>query len=324
MKMERRKALEHDVDILLVEETYASPEFRQWLVKQATGNDVANVRLKWARRSVSQSGLGESDVVFVYDQPSGLRQAILIENKISAPAQPTQGDRYRRRGQAGIKSNKWASFRTMILAPQEYLGKSADVARFDAQVSYEALREWFLGVQPGDDRMAYKAEVVKSGIERMKNGWLIVPDEKVTQFFRDYWQFSQQAEFRRLEMHEPRGVPKGNNEITFYPSELNRRRGLRLVHKFEKGWVDLMVAGASSRVDRLRIANQSILPSDVTVVIAAQSAAFRIVVPESMSREESFAGQEGVARKAMEAAIRLLELSFKLKGVRQRHRRTGG
>ena len=39
----------------------------------------------------------------------------------------------------------------MILAPQEYLGLSADAAGFDVEVSYEALRDWLPGVQTGDE-----------------------------------------------------------------------------------------------------------------------------------------------------------------------------
>jgi hypothetical protein len=309
--MERRKTVEHDVDILLVEELYVSPEFRQWLVKKATGEEAAEIQVIEARRSVSETTLGESDVVFVYTGRDGARRAILIEDKVTAPAQPAQGDRYRRRGESGKRSGEWDDFSTMILAPQEYLDQSADAARFDTQLSYESLCDWLLQVKPDDDRMNYKAGVVERGIQRMKAGWVRRGDEMATQFFRDYWQFAC-SEFPRLGMKEPFNIPKGHNEISFFPGELDKRHGLRLAHKFEKGHVDLMVAGAAERCGALRRANQATLPSDVTVVTASKSAAFGVILPAKMNREKPFAPQETIARNAMDAAVRLLGLSFKL------------
>ncbi len=43
MTGEHRKTVEHDVDLLLLEEIYVSPEFRRWLVRHATGGDVTIV-----------------------------------------------------------------------------------------------------------------------------------------------------------------------------------------------------------------------------------------------------------------------------------------
>ena len=55
MTTEHRKTVEHDVDMLVVEEIYVSPEFRRRLVKHATGVDAVDIRVIEARRSVSES-----------------------------------------------------------------------------------------------------------------------------------------------------------------------------------------------------------------------------------------------------------------------------
>jgi hypothetical protein len=50
--------------------------------------------------------------------------ALLIENKISAGAQPNQAARYRDRGNEGL-GKIWDDFKTILIAPAAYSGEKA-------------------------------------------------------------------------------------------------------------------------------------------------------------------------------------------------------
>lgn len=127
---DQRKTVEHDIDIILLEDIHVSQSFRNWLVNQTYGGNVAvQIDLVSAWRSVSETTLGESDILFIFRRGDSRRHALLIENKVSAPAQPEQGLRYRARGKRGIEKKDWDSFTTVILAPEVYLEGSRDASK---------------------------------------------------------------------------------------------------------------------------------------------------------------------------------------------------
>jgi hypothetical protein len=85
---------ERDIDLLLLEELSVSDEFPLWLYSIVAGaNDAPSCEGAW--HSISDPSLGESDLIVIYE--NGV--AVLLENKIDAPAQPEQGQRYRARGE---------------------------------------------------------------------------------------------------------------------------------------------------------------------------------------------------------------------------------
>lgn len=312
MDTDPRKTVEHDVDILLIEEIHVSQNFREWLIQQARRLEQSDFgAFVGAWRSVSETILGESDVVFIYADANERKHSILIENKVSAPAQPSQAERYRLRGESGIGSAQWNDYTTVLLAPNEYLSASPDAEGFDVKLSYETLRDWFLASSRRDPRMEYKAGVIQRGINRMKNGWVREIDATATDFFQAYWGLASH-EFPRLGVRKPAGVPKGHNEISYLSREIDSQRGFSLVHKFEKGCVDLRLRNGASRARELRQINRDLLGQEISVVRAGKSVAFRFFVPETMNRMQPFSKQVDVARKAMMIGIRLLELSFKL------------
>jgi hypothetical protein len=88
---------ERDIDLLVVEELRVNPEFATWLVARTWGPGLFEESVG-AWHSVTHGSSGESDIVFVFTTKAGARNAILVENKISAVAQPEQAERYRVRG----------------------------------------------------------------------------------------------------------------------------------------------------------------------------------------------------------------------------------
>src|SRR5450759_1486616 len=94
---------ERDVDLLLLEELSVSSEFASWLVDQPDLSEITFGSLDSVQHSVVDQGC-ESDLILIFLDTSGDPHALLIENKINAPAQPGG---YRTRAEAGIAAGRW-------------------------------------------------------------------------------------------------------------------------------------------------------------------------------------------------------------------------
>ena len=84
---------ERDIDLLLMEEFHASEEFVKWFCSEIDLRDISPADV-W--HSVSDTD-GESDLL-VRVIKDGQRIGVLIENKIAAPEQDRQAERYHIRG----------------------------------------------------------------------------------------------------------------------------------------------------------------------------------------------------------------------------------
>jgi hypothetical protein len=125
---------ERDIDLLLLEEMYASPKFVEWLINKVFGATVVLEEVLSANHSIFDAD-GESDIVLRFRDRSGVAYGILFENKVNAPARPEQAARYRKRAETGAKEGKWVKSKIVIVAPTEYLKAKADGD--DARISYE-------------------------------------------------------------------------------------------------------------------------------------------------------------------------------------------
>lgn len=97
---------ERDIDLLILEELAVNEDFCRWLVRRLPGEpNYQNTLGAW--HSVCDTTLGESDIVYAFVAATGKRIAVLIENKIGAPPQPEQAERYKQRGSKGIDRGDW-------------------------------------------------------------------------------------------------------------------------------------------------------------------------------------------------------------------------
>lgn len=111
------KTHEVNIDQLVVEELHASADFRRWLLERLI--DESDHEFIGAWQSL-MTETGEADVAVGF-RVDGERLIVLIEDKIYAPEQPRQEERYRERGNNLIESGDWDAFTTVLLAPEEYL-----------------------------------------------------------------------------------------------------------------------------------------------------------------------------------------------------------
>ncbi len=294
---------ERDIDLLLMEELTVSPQFAVWLACRSGLDLSASAELAGAWHSVMHPMLGESDLIAVWSEPDGHRIALLIEDKIDACAQPTQGQRYWQRGEAGIDSGDWDLFDTCMIAPARYLDSSTDAKEYGTTISYESIREFLLHDSRDNARSRYRASVLLSAIGRHRRGYSPVIDNDVTKFWLDFWRMSLEL-CPRLGMTQPASKPAGAGWIWVRPPELggNHWIGFKLL----LGIVDLQIDGAVDQIDRIDALCLDHLDGEVRAVSTGRSASLRVEV-EPVDVTGDFQTQRQAVATAFEGAARLLD-----------------
>ena len=292
---------ERDVDLLFLEEFHVSETFNTWFAEEVFGESSRGLKFASAEHSVSDSALGESDILVKYVSDRDVITAILLEDKIDAVAQPDQAVRYAERGRKGQASGEWSRFATAIVAPGRYLGRGGDASRFDVQISYEKIIQWLLHNETDSHRGAYKARVLALAIQKRPPSDPPPMDERVTRFYRRYWEIAR-SEFPELDMKEPSDKSANSNWVGFRPKGIAKDRQIN--HKMDLGRVDLEVGGAAALVETWRSRYASHLASDTTIEVAGKSAAIRIPVPV-LRLIEPFEEQIDAVRAGLRAAFRL-------------------
>lgn len=291
---------ERDIDLLFLEELNVSDEFSSWFCKTITNSDKHG-KASGAWHSISDASLGESDLVLLFE--SGL--AILIENKIGAITQPAQGSRYRERGARGIEKGLWKEFVTCMIAPELYLQKEPDAEAYECTLSYESVHNWFAEKAGACPRYSYRSYIIKEAIEQNRRGYTVNPDERVTDFWAKYWTLAAKR-FPELEMKKPGIKPANSDWPEFHPNNLSK--GLGIVHKLERGVVDLQIASAVSRIEKIKA-----LVDDLKLKVepVGKSVAIRINV-EPIDRFSSFEAQKDKAENGLIAAVKLLKVGHEI------------
>lgn len=247
---------------------------------------------------------GESDLEVVFVDGGGRRLGVLVENKVTAIAQPEQGERYRQRADAGKTAGSWDDARTCIIAPQKYLDASTDAKKYDAHVSYEDVASWFDATSANDARGGYRRDFLLAGIEQARRGYKAIRDEATTRFCHSYWEDVTRL-FPELRFEEPGDRPSQSTWIEFRPEGLVPRR---IFHKMRAGVVDLSIEADAARAAELASAWRPFLAGDTVVVVTGKTLAVRVTV-RTIETRGGYAGKVDAAQAGMKAAYRLMHLS---------------
>jgi hypothetical protein len=286
------------MDMLLLEELSSSPDFLEWFLAQI---EISGQSSLISTACTVATSTGESDLEMTVQCDDKIFK-ILIEDKIGAPLQPKQPERYRERATAYVQNGKCAAAKTVIVAPSKYFNKSADRLGFDYAVSHESIREWFNQAKDMGNRRLCKIAILDSALEYGTLGWKLVPNKEVTGFWRLYWEL---ADFLAPELRtpEPKDRPAASSFIYFKPVSLTKK--VRLKHKVCDGSVDLQFNGMGDRIGGLEQRFGNLLESDTRIERAAKSAVIRIRVP-AIDMAADFSTVREDVRKAVGAAVRLL------------------
>ncbi len=175
-----RDILEHDMDMLILEEFACSVEFSKIFLNKI---DISDAKVISTWQSKTDSELGESDMTVVFEY-NDKKIALLIEDKIDAIAMPEQPARYVLRGNKGVADGEYDSYHVFIVAPREYLNKNEKAKEYPNSVSYEEIKMYFERLN--DSRSGFKLTQINLAIEKQKNGYQIVKNASVTDFWNKY------------------------------------------------------------------------------------------------------------------------------------------
>ncbi len=302
---------ERDVDFLVMEELSVSTEFREWFASRVFGEPTYRKEIG-AWHSVSDPQYGESDIIFLFEAVDGPRTAILIENKIDAPPQPQQGERYRLRGEKGLKEGYWEKFKSCVIAPAKYLNSAKHTENYSVEISYEEILAYFQSRSSRGQRYPYKAKVLLEGIEQNRRGYQPAYNEEITKFVTDYFEYCS-GDYAMLGMQESKPRPAGSTWIMFYPKSLPNE--ISLVHQMTAGFVKVLFYGQAEEFDNLKKKFSPILPSDAIIEIAGKSVAISIEVAKLEPLSFTFEAQRDKVNQALLKLVLLEELVAKSSAI---------
>jgi hypothetical protein len=291
---------ERDVDVLLAEEFTVNPTFAtrfRALTKFAP--EAATVAEVWVSKS---NTLGESDLIVVYQSDDSKRFALLIEDKVDAPLQPGQAERYRLRANQDCAQKKYSDYCLLLCAPQHYISSRSDLQGFDHLISLEQVAGLIRTL--GDVRAEYRANFLESAGTRRVNTWSREDDAATNEFWDAAYKLATDK-FAELEMKRPK-VTKNSSWITLRPHDFpTQPTHIYVSLKGPLGIVDLTFSNTAAYLFRPAIAH--LLTPDMSVHQTRRSAAIRIEIDAFTVADGVGAGLLKV-KKAFEATSQLIAL----------------
>ncbi len=292
----RQTVSESDIDWLLCVELNSNDAFRCWFggfVFPGRG-PLTHICAVRSERDV----LGESDLLWWVRTENGQELFALAENKINAPPQPAQYQRYVRRGEKYRRNGKCDHFEVVLISPKGY--RSTELSAFKNHLSYEEIRDWFSNI--GTERSIYISGIFSAAIKKL--GSLAPPDQQVTEFRQRIWELAR-AEYPNLNVPRPKPVSATQYWVYMrYDDFMIIYKMFKEHGKFGQCVVDLTLPGRGADVQSIRSEYRNDLEgTDISVEQTEQSAAFRIEVPRVVP---PIFDESGV-RAALCAASRLLQ-----------------
>lgn len=283
---------ERDIDLLLMEEFHVSDNFVVWFCA-VIGLDGVSPSGAW--HSVSDTD-GETDLLLrvIKDER---RIGILIENKIGAPEQNLQAERYHLRGIRSREAGKIDDYITVICAPDRYLASLSPDSPYQHRFPYERIADWFN--QQDGRRSSWRAQVMIEAIEQGRRGYTMIVNAEKTAFHLSYWEYLSQNH-PRIQMTRP--DKRGSKSNWIIMKGINFPKGVQLHHKFDQRMIEL---GFNGRTVEDVFAIKADWPEDIIVVQKGKTASLVIRVPP-IDMNLTAKSQAAALEEALQAAYRLL------------------
>jgi hypothetical protein len=292
-------ARESEVDSIVVEEIFCSKDFQNWLLSKVSLNE--NSELIGAWKNVMPANFGECDIVAEFIE-NNKKIVILIEDKIDAPEQPKQAERYHKTGKFLVEKGEIDQYITCLLSPKDYFKEGAPMEKYDKKISYEELLKWF-EKQDDSKRMRVKQMVLQNGINRAKTGYVQTIDEITNRFYKNYENIARQNN-PELGFQYNKPYSKDNSWLNIKPGIFPPN--VIIVHKSKRGFVDLQI----SKIDIDNFSKFMInkLGDNMTIQKTGKSISIRILVStlpkiSSIDEPEMYNDQIG---EALNAASQLM------------------
>lgn len=264
MDIKIEKVLERDIDLLVINKIINDRKILNFFVEKV---GLSNYELFSVEHSHMDLELGESDITIIVKKENK-KIALLIENKIDAPAMDLQPERYIKRGNKGIESNLYDDFKVFIIAPKQYITSNIYAEKYPNKISYEELKEIM-----NDDE--YAISLLDKAIEEKEKGYMVLENKMVTEFWKKYYAFIKNN-YPKIKIHEVNG-PRGSKAS--WPELITDYKQIKIIHKADRGYMDLTF---SKMAENISIFNKYIdqkIINNYKVVETGKSLAIRIEVP---------------------------------------------
>ena len=291
---------ERDIDLLLMEEFHISDDFVAWFCGQV---GLHNVSPTGAWHSLSDTD-GESDLVLRVIK-EGRRIGVLIENKVAAPEQDLQAERYHLRGIKSREEGKLDDYVTVMCAPRRYLDGLRPTSVYQYRVSYEQIAAWF-GTQPGR-RAAWRRHIMEEAIDQGRRGYTMAVNAVNTAFHLDYWEHLRERH-PRIQMARPKS--RGSKSTWIILKGHDFPKGVNMHHKFDQQVIEIGFPGW--KIEDL-LAVKADWPDDIVPVQKGGTASLAIRVPP-IDMKLGLAAQLPIIEEALRAAYRLMPYATLLQG----------
>lgn len=253
--------LERDVDLILLEELVSDNSFCEWFINELDLPKFVKVNGAW--RSISDFGLGETDILFSYNSIDS-KIFVLIENKLDSSFQEAQYERYTKRANEYINKNECDKSFAVLVAPNLYCENQSDFKKF---VTYETIASRLESTQ--SKRNLFKSELLKIASEKLRRGYQPVNSKPVQKFWHSYWNYKE-SHHPSLTMKKPDIVPHNSDWPMLYDKDL---KGIVFYHKLGQGNTDASFIGFS---DELYLKIKEILPNGMLLEKHNKSFSIRI------------------------------------------------
>jgi hypothetical protein len=265
---------ERDIDVLLAEEFAVSPQFVLWFLQRTQKFKHAQASVAEVNISKSDS-LGESDLVVILERESGGKFALFIEDKVDAPLQPRQEERYRLRADHGVQKGQFDDYEVILCAPEVYIAQLNDLEFIDSRVSYEEIAGFFRSCDPSDRRQTYRARFIETAIPKNASMWERRDDRLTNLLWNAAYEIAHN-EYRELQM-KPLKLTKDSTWINFRTSDMpTMPQRIYVSFKGDRGEMDLTFTNTRDDLFLPRV--QPLLEDGMDLVQTGKSAAIRLCV----------------------------------------------
>ena len=311
---------ERDMDLLFLESIVTDESFVRLLLEKIEKSKKPIDRIfKLEKENLSQKmfsvlsvelsatdpELGESDITAVI-KIDGVRLALLLEDKIDAPAMPEQCNRYSMRAIKAMNAGEYDEFFVFIICPQKYYCLNKEAQNYPECVTYEEY----------SDILSKKTDVISQihcqqldqAIRKAKSVPGITINEAAVDFFRKYKSYIL-AHYKTLDLRNK----DGSN--AWWPHYGTLYKQAYIYHKVSDGLVDLTFPGSGYNLGALQKAtewlNANGMPQ-VRAVKTGKAAALRIEVPVLNQTEPFENAKESDLKKCFDAIQTLSDFAAML------------
>lgn len=261
---------ERDMDMMFLECLLTDDGFVRLFLRKAeitgTSVEVLNVAL-----SETDPEYGESDITVLLSV-DGKKHALLIEDKINAPAMPEQCDRYSKRASKAKSNGKYNDYSVFIICPSEYYNANSEAKKYAHFITYEECVGYFS--KKTDTLSKIKCEQLKQALTKDPGG-TPEPNPAAIAFFEKYRAYMEANRYK-LDL---RNKKESNGWWPHYGTTFGNAY---IYHKVSDGVVDLTFPkGAANLATMEHVAQwlQTHGMPNVNALATGKAAALRIKVP---------------------------------------------